>query len=200
MRSAASRSRILIQAVDKIFVSHPYSTKGTVAFLLAGTADYITQTIVEKRKWDKTRTLRVGFDSTFITCTYGMLYFQKIVPAIWKMNAFKHYSVAGMAFTQVLIDAVVWHPFNTSFWLGASEFLKKANVSNAKKNITNNLWRNYPKFVEFWGVMNFLSYRFIPVRHRIILMTIINFGWNLFIIGYNDLILQYNHIQPKMNY
>ena len=190
----------IIQAIDKFLVAHPYSTQGTIAFCLSSTADYTTQVIVEKRKWDKIRTLRVATVSTTITCTYGMFYFQKVIPAIWNMNVFRNYSLTRLAFTQVCIDAVIWHPFNTSFWLGANEFLKKGDVSDAKKNITNNLWRNYPKFVGFWGVMNFLSYVFVPVRHRIIAMTSINFLWNLMIIGYNDRILQKNNFQQRINF
>ena len=187
----------IIAALDNLLVKYPHSTRGTIAITLAGAADYITQTIFEKRKWDKMRSLRVGFVSMSINTTYGYLWFQKIIPAIWKTSFLRNFSLTQLSLTQVGIDLVVYLPLSTGYWLGLNEFLKKADQNDTYNSIYQNFWSNYLKWASFWTVSNMFTYRFVPLKYRLLFMITVNFGWQVIIIWSNDVILEYGHKHTK---
>jgi hypothetical protein len=90
---------------------------------------------------------------------------------------------------QSAIDMVCWYPFIISVWLFLLEFGKKANAHDAIESAKTNMPPNYPRFISFWVPVNMISYRYVPIKQRVLFLMSINFIWHLIIIFANDKVI-----------
>ena len=90
---------------------------------------------------------------------------------------------------QSAIDTVCLYPCSISMWLFLLEFGKKANAHDAIESVKTNVPPNYPRFISFWVPVNMISYRFLPIKQRVLFLMCLNFLWHLIIIFCNDKVI-----------
>jgi len=151
---------------------------GSQAGLLMCGGDLISQTMVEKRKYnevDFSRTLRFGF-----------IGFGLIGPALFKWYGvlerrihFRHPGATALA--KMVTDQLTFAPIALYGFFWANGKLGGTSNDEVKSNIRNNYFDVLIANYQLWPAVQMVNFWVIPLRHRILFVQTVALLWNTYL-------------------
>ncbi len=147
----------------------------------------MSQFLIEKNPYDYRRTLRtllMGY--TVISFNlYG--WYNKLLPLFFKKLSPNSILNKYNVFTTTVLDQILFAPYMAVSYLFFISLFEFGNIKRAFKNIKDNFMPVIICNYQFWPIVNYLNFTFVPFTFRIVVLNLCALFWNMYLAHRNQI-------------
>nr|CDS27931.1 protein Mpv17 [Hymenolepis microstoma] len=164
----------LYYGYSNLLLKYPVSTQAISTGIIMGGGDIIAQKIVERRKWDVSRTLKFSGIGVFV-----------IGPTLnfWYAFLDRFYKGQGAVRTlkMVVTDQAVMAPMLVGSIIGLTGFTRNWSMEEAKRGLSASYVSALRTNWMVWFPTQFINFTFVPVHFRLFVVNFVALFWNSFL-------------------